>query len=103
MLLASTRSALLTSSSPVSLCIYVDVDAIAWSPPPSDNCVSIDANGDGCRGIYDEDGGCLVVDPMGKFQPRPEVGVVGALIVPPIVIRLVLLYICVSNNVVVER
>ncbi|RRT81455.1 hypothetical protein B296_00012833, partial [Ensete ventricosum] len=54
---SSTRSMLdLIVNRPASLYIFIGVDA----------------NGDGRRSIYDEDGDHLVDNPLGRSQPRPE-------------------------------
>ncbi|RRT69414.1 hypothetical protein B296_00012662 [Ensete ventricosum] len=73
--------------------LIVTYPVLAWSPPPS----YVDANGGGCRDVYSEVGGCLVVDLMGGSQPRLEVGIVEAPVVAIVVTRLASLCICVDG------
>ncbi|RRT59355.1 hypothetical protein B296_00023881 [Ensete ventricosum] len=39
-------------------------------------CVDVDADGGGCRNVYNEDVGRLAVDQLGRSQPRFELGVI---------------------------
>ncbi|RWW16428.1 hypothetical protein GW17_00019693 [Ensete ventricosum] len=48
-----------------------------------DNCVSVDTNGGAHYDIYDEDGGCFVIDPLGRLLD-PKLGSPELLWLPPL-------------------
>lgn len=52
----------------------------------SNNCVGIDADGDDHYDVYDEYGGHLDANSLGRSQPQPKVGVIGVYITSFVVV-----------------
>ncbi|RWW79480.1 hypothetical protein BHE74_00012262 [Ensete ventricosum] len=70
---------------------------------PNDNYIGINTDDGSCHDIYDEDGGRLATNLLGRSQSSPKVGVVGALTTTPVAARPMSLYIYVNVDAVVER
>ncbi|RRT85473.1 hypothetical protein B296_00005221 [Ensete ventricosum] len=54
---------------------------------PNDNYIGINTDDGSCHDIYDEDGGRLATNLLGRSQSSPKVGAVGALTTTPVAAR----------------